>query len=314
MGVRDGVQDGVQNIAESYYDAWRSGAGDMTGVPLAPDFAFTGPMASFDTADGYRAMAKQAGAAVRDFRVRHQFIDGELVCSILDWEMAMLPGRLTSAEVLRVRDGMIVSSELIYDAEELRKAMARPDIAALLDRSLRDTTAVFGAVDSWDVPSPCTGWTARQVGNHLAASIDLLTRVAEGVPVDPTDLDPRQVDTDRLGHRPAGTMGAIAARAVAAFAKPETLGRRFDLPAPDLPGIVLANLCLLESLVHGWDLATGAGVDYQPDDAVIAAVHGFASSAIGDDQRERGLFGPAVAIDAGADQLTILLGHLGRRA
>jgi hypothetical protein len=30
---------------------------------------------------------------------------------------------LTAAEVLQIRDGLIIRGELIYDAEELRKAM-----------------------------------------------------------------------------------------------------------------------------------------------------------------------------------------------
>jgi SnoaL-like domain len=95
----------------------------MTDVPLAADFSFRGPVASFDDAASYRQMAAQAGAAVRAFRVRHQFTDGDLVCSVVDWEMAPVDGLLTAAEVLEIRDGLIVRGELIYDAEELRKAM-----------------------------------------------------------------------------------------------------------------------------------------------------------------------------------------------
>src|SRR2546421_10440100 len=129
-----------QQIANTYYDAWRTRAGDMTGVPLADDFTFRGPVADFDPADTFRAMARQAGAAVRDFQVRHQFTDGDLVCSIIDWQMAPLPGTLTAAEVLHVRNGTIVHGELIYDAEDLRKAMAAqgdvpgPDITGLMER------------------------------------------------------------------------------------------------------------------------------------------------------------------------------------
>src|SRR5215207_6759782 len=67
-------------------------------VPLADDFRFTGPVASFDSAEGYRAMARVAGQAVTSFEVRRQFVDGDTVCSIIDWEMA-IPGvgRMTSA-------------------------------------------------------------------------------------------------------------------------------------------------------------------------------------------------------------------------
>jgi SnoaL-like domain len=112
-----------KQIANLYYDAWIHHGGDMNAVPLAADFSFTGPVASFTDATGYRQMAAQAGAAVRNFRVRHQFVDGDLVCTVVDWEMAPLDGMLTAAEVLEIRDGLIVRGELIYDAEELRRAM-----------------------------------------------------------------------------------------------------------------------------------------------------------------------------------------------
>jgi hypothetical protein len=108
-----------------YYDAWRDHQGDMSSVPLADDFRFTGPVASFDTADGYREMARQAGRAITSFAVRRQFVDGDTVCSIIDWEMAMPGlGRMTSAELLEVQNGVIMRGELIYDAEALRHAMA----------------------------------------------------------------------------------------------------------------------------------------------------------------------------------------------
>jgi hypothetical protein len=66
-----------------------------------------------------------AGAAVTSFRVRHQFSDGDLVCSVVDWTMAPVPGTLSAAEVLEIRDGRVVRGELFYDAEKLRKAMAQ---------------------------------------------------------------------------------------------------------------------------------------------------------------------------------------------
>jgi ketosteroid isomerase-like protein len=114
----------VLDTVSSYYDAWISGKGDFSAVPLAPDFAFTGPVASFDSADGFREMAAQAGPMVTRFSVRRQFVDGDTVCSIIDWEMALPVSAMTSAEILQVRDGQIVRGELIYDAQELRSAMA----------------------------------------------------------------------------------------------------------------------------------------------------------------------------------------------
>jgi SnoaL-like protein len=108
---------------DRYYDAWAHRHGDMTDVPLADQFRFSGPIASFDTAAGYRDMAAQAGPMVRSFRVRHQFRDGNMVFSLIDWEMAGVPGTLTAAELLEVEADRLVRGELIYDAEDLRKAM-----------------------------------------------------------------------------------------------------------------------------------------------------------------------------------------------
>jgi SnoaL-like protein len=114
-----------EQTVDQYYDAWRTRRGDMSDVPLAEDFSFVGPVASFDTAAGFREMAGQAGQAVTSFEVRRQFVDGNTVCSIVDWEMAMPGlGRMTAAELLEVHDGVIVRGELIYDAEALRRAMA----------------------------------------------------------------------------------------------------------------------------------------------------------------------------------------------
>jgi hypothetical protein len=115
----------AQQAVTRYYDAWQAGRGDFSDVPLADGFRFTGPVASFETADAYREMAREAGAAVTRFAVRRQFVDGGTVCSIVDWEMA-IPGTgpMTAAELLEVEDGVIVRGELIYDAESLRRAMA----------------------------------------------------------------------------------------------------------------------------------------------------------------------------------------------
>jgi ketosteroid isomerase-like protein len=115
----------AQETVARYYDAWQTKHGDLGDVPLAADFQFSGPVASFNSAEGFRAMAREAGRAVTSFEVRRQFVDGDTVCSIIDWEMA-IPGvgRMTSAELLEVQDGQIVRGELIYDAEDLRRAMA----------------------------------------------------------------------------------------------------------------------------------------------------------------------------------------------
>jgi ketosteroid isomerase-like protein len=89
--TRPGGIDAPLETVARYYDAWQNKQGDFSDVALADDFAFRGPVASFDTADGYRTMAAEAARAVTSFEVRRQFVDGNVVCSIIDWEMA-IPG------------------------------------------------------------------------------------------------------------------------------------------------------------------------------------------------------------------------------
>jgi hypothetical protein len=48
----------AQETVARYYSAWQTKQGDFGEVPLADDFQFSGPVASFDTAEGYRAMAR----------------------------------------------------------------------------------------------------------------------------------------------------------------------------------------------------------------------------------------------------------------
>ena len=113
-----------KDVVALYYDAWITKRGDMSAVPLAPDFKFRGPVADFDDAESYRAMAREAGAMVTSFAVRQQFTGGNTVCSIIDWAMALPVAPMTSAEILEVENGQITRGELIYDAQELRAAMA----------------------------------------------------------------------------------------------------------------------------------------------------------------------------------------------
>ena len=117
----------VKEIVAGYYDAWQNRKGDLSGVPLADDFEFKGPVASFDSSEGFREMARNAGQMVTSFNVREQFVAGNRVCSIIDWEMSLPVSPMTSAEILEVVDGKIVRGELIYDAEELRAVMAQPN-------------------------------------------------------------------------------------------------------------------------------------------------------------------------------------------
>ncbi len=113
------------DIANQYYDAWRSKKGDMSAVPLADDLSYRGPVASFSDAEGFRAMAANAGQLVTSLEIRHQAVVDDIVVTVVDMEMSLPIPTVTSAEILEIRDGQIVRGENIYDAEPMRQAMAQ---------------------------------------------------------------------------------------------------------------------------------------------------------------------------------------------
>jgi hypothetical protein len=110
------------DIVNSYYEACNND-GDLSTVPLADDVKFSGPLASVDGAANFRAHTAQRA----DMRcsVREQFMNGNRVCSIVDWTMRWPVSSLTTTEILEVRNGEIVSGEVIFDPERIRNAIAQ---------------------------------------------------------------------------------------------------------------------------------------------------------------------------------------------
>ena len=168
----------------------------------------------------------------------------------------------------------------------------------LLAPCYRATGEVLAAIpaDRWDAPSPCTEWTVREVADHLVDALDYFATAVSGVPADrPADLLDAYRDVTR--------------RCLAAFARPEALAAEHPFPNGTEPGWVIANISLSESLVHGWDLATGAGLPYEPSPDAVAAVNAFSTGAPAPD-----MFADPVPVPAGSSPFAALLGKLGRVA
>lgn len=88
-------------------------------------------------------------------------------------------------------------------------------------------------------------------------------------------------------------------------------GGRLDL-IELVPGAVPASISLLESLVHGWDITTRAGLDYPADAEAVQEAWRYAATGVGDHQRQDGEFAAALPVLPTAAPLARLLPHLGR--
>jgi uncharacterized protein (TIGR03086 family) len=117
-----------------------------------------------------------------------------------------------------------------------------------------------------DRPTPCAGWDLHALLAHMTGQ-DRGFAAAVLADVPEEAFAPREPTTD------AWTAGAAVV--VAAFAAadpdrpvllPEFAGRRFPLH-------VVIGFHLLDTLVHGWDVAATLGIDVTYDEDLRAAAH-----------------------------------------
>lgn len=165
----------------------------------------------------------------------------------------------------------------------------------------RPFTDVVDAGGTWSAPSPCEGWSARDVLDHVVA----------------TQRDFFERHGADLGSLSAGEPADVWAghlAAVRAAATPDLLGREYDsVFGRTTIGATLTGFYGFDLLVHRWDLARGLGRDTSYSDAeldlVEATLPGF-----GEHLYDDGVCAPAVPVPDDAPRQVRLLAVMGRSA
>lgn len=163
----------------------------------------------------------------------------------------------------------------------------------------------------WDAATPCPDWTVRELVAHLVLGHRLFAGILRGsAVVTPTALDPLAGDV--LGDDPATEYRAATGDLLAAFRLPGALEGVVEVPFGAVPGVVAANLRVVEELVHGWDLARAIGMPVRfADDAVEHAL-GFTLATLPEVPAEESPFAPAQPTREDAPPLDRLAALLGR--
>jgi uncharacterized protein (TIGR03086 family) len=118
-------------------------------------------------------------------------------------------------------------------------------------------------------------------------------------------------DGDVLAEDPKGAYDRSAATATAAFQTPGAMDAPVAVSYGPVPGSVYAGHRMIDTFIHGWDLATATGQDTTLDPELVeASWQIFEPQA--DAWRSAGAIGPAVDVPADADLQTRLLALLGR--
>jgi uncharacterized protein (TIGR03086 family) len=188
--------------------------------------------------------------------------------------------------------------------------MTMTDIAELHAQALDATGRVVGGVaaDRWSAATPCTGWDARALVNHLVSGNLWAAELAAGGTIEGVGS---RLDGDVLGDDPAAAYADSAAAAAAAFRRPGALDAPCAVSYGPVPGSVYAGHRFLDVLVHGWDLASATGQDYALDPKLMEACLEVIEPQL-EAFRGAGAFGPEVAVPADASAQTRFLAVLGR--
>jgi uncharacterized protein (TIGR03086 family) len=184
-------------------------------------------------------------------------------------------------------------------------------IAELHARALDATGRVVNGVaaDRWHAATPCAGWDARALVNHLVSGNLWAAELAAGGTIEGVGS---RLDGDLLGDDPAAAYGASAAAAAGVFRRPGALKAPCAVSYGPVPGSVYAGHRFLDVFLHGWDLAVATGQDTQLDPGLMRACRAVIEPQVAA-FRAAGALGDEQPVPADASDQQRFLAMLGRR-
>ncbi len=135
------------------------------------------------------------------------------------------------------------------------------NIVALDAAAVRESVKVVEQVAAADLsrPTPCAGWTLRDLLTHMATQHYGFAAASTG------DGDLAQWHQRDLGEDPVAFYRTSADHVLAAFAADGVLDRQFPLPeiprAPAFPARQAISFHFIDYVVHSWDVARTLGLD-----------------------------------------------------
>ncbi|MBW3669068.1 MAG: TIGR03086 family protein [Actinobacteria bacterium] len=123
--------------------------------------------------------------------------------------------------------------------------------------------------DQWDAPTPCEGWTVRDLVHHVVGADVMAVRLLEG---SSTEDAMAVMATDVLGDDHVGAFVSARDAMVSALREERALERTCHHPIGDIPGAQLLGFRIADHTLHAWDLARAIGADEQLDPDLVAAV------------------------------------------
>jgi uncharacterized protein (TIGR03086 family) len=181
------------------------------------------------------------------------------------------------------------------------------DLIEVHNRALDQTQMLVDGVepDQMTRPTPCGEWDVRELLAHMVVGNRSYAGIARRNQRRP---DPRD---DVLGDDPAVAYRHSAEEVKQAWSDPVLLDQTLPSHLGELPGQTVLGIHLVETVVHGWDLATATGWQTRFDPDIVQAALEISRGVL--EEIPRGTwFDPQVEVDDDLPEIDCLAAFLGR--
>jgi len=155
--------------------------------------------------------------------------------------------------------------------------------------------------------TPCAGYDVSDLLNHLMGVFTVAERAGRKAP----EAGAAMLYLDRMGEGWRERFAILSTAAVQPWTTAQAWQGQTALLGRTFQAAAAGRRLLGELVVHGWDLATALGVEYEPDPSAVRAVHAYFADSLADG-RNPIAWGPAVPVPETAPMLHRLLGLSGR--
>ncbi|HEY9290122.1 MAG TPA: TIGR03086 family metal-binding protein [Microlunatus sp.] len=137
-----------------------------------------------------------------------------------------------------------------------------------------EVTKIISEITEADLarPTPCQGWDLRTLIAHQIGQLNGFAEAIATGDAPPSSYQLETIDTDRFEaawlQATSALLDALESTAEDKIIQLAGFG--------ELPVATALRMQLLDTGVHGWDIASSIGRDYRPDDAVVADILHFA--------------------------------------
>jgi len=182
------------------------------------------------------------------------------------------------------------------------------DATSALENTNTVMTSVIGQLtsDHRHMSTPCTEWDVHEVLDHVCQGSQRIAGALQGQ-APPENAE----EIDLLAEGPANGW-ANAYAALSAAATPENLTAIHSMPFGEVPGEAALSVIVADALVHAWDVAAGAGVDFDVSDETAEWALATWKQIVPPEGRQGG-FAAVVPVADDASALDRLLGYTGRQ-